>query len=297
MMKSEYFYIIMIIILTKDKMKIWGNKNMIKQLKDLNLEDDFLFAKVMSDKEICKEFLENLLDIKINKIEMPDNQKTIDLLLESKGIRLDIYVQDDSNTVYNVEMQRGKYKNIPKRLRYYQGNIDLDLISKGEDYNKLSKSYIIFICTFDLFGKGKYKYTFETLCKEDNNIKLDDGINKIILNTKGNSSDLNNEIIEFLKYIEKTNDEFVKKSKGSLVKNIHKKVIKVKSSAEMEVEFMTLLERDREKLEEGREEGRKEERVEIAKEMLKNNEPIDKIRKYSKLSSKEILEIKNKIEN
>ena len=60
---------------------------------------------------------------------------------------------------------------------------------------------------------------------------------------------------------------------------------------------MTLLERDREKLEEGREEGRKEERVEIAKEMLKNNEPIDKIIKYSKLSSKEILEIKNKIEN
>ncbi len=48
---------------------------MAKRLKDLNLEDDFLFAKVMSDKEICKEFLEKLLEIKIEKIEMPENQK------------------------------------------------------------------------------------------------------------------------------------------------------------------------------------------------------------------------------
>ena len=93
----------------------------------------------MSDKEICKEFLEKLLEIEIEKIEMPENQKTIDLLLESKGIRLDIYVKDENNTVYNVEMQRGKNRNLPKRLRYYQGNIDLDLISKGEDYIKLAK--------------------------------------------------------------------------------------------------------------------------------------------------------------
>lgn len=75
-------------------------------------------------------------------------------ILASKGIRLDIYVKDENNTVYNVEMQRGKNRNLPKRLRYYQGNIDLDLISKVEYYRKLSKSYIIFICTFDLFKAG-----------------------------------------------------------------------------------------------------------------------------------------------
>ena len=44
----------------------------------------------MSDKSICKEFLEKLLEIDIERIEMPENQKVIDLLLDSKGIRLDI---------------------------------------------------------------------------------------------------------------------------------------------------------------------------------------------------------------
>ncbi|WP_374940970.1 Rpn family recombination-promoting nuclease/putative transposase [Clostridium mucosae] len=104
--------------------------------------------------------MKKLLEIEIEKIEMPENQKTIDLLLESKGIRLDIYVEDENNIVYNVEMQRRKHRNLPKRLRYYQGNIDLDLISKGDDYRKLARRYIIFICTFDLFKAGRHKYTF-----------------------------------------------------------------------------------------------------------------------------------------
>ena len=96
-------------------------------------------------------------------------------------------------------MQRGSHKNLPKRLRYYQGNIDLDSISKGEKYESLVKSYIIFICTFDLFKKGRHKYTFESICLEDNSIKLNDESQKKILNTKGVMNDLDEELLEFLK--------------------------------------------------------------------------------------------------
>lgn len=188
-------------------------------------------------------------------------------------------------------MQRWNKRNLSKRLRYYQGNIDLDLISKGEDYKKLSKSYIIFICTFDLFKTERHKYTIETVCIKDNNIKLKDDTNKIILNTKWIMNDFNEELIEFLEYVEHSDDKTAEKTKGSLVKNIHKKVIEVKNNASVEVEFMTLLERDREKLEEGREEGFEEKVIEVAKEMLKDNEPIEKIMKYTKLSKEDILKI------
>lgn len=266
---------------------------MAKTLKELNLEDDFLFAKVMSDKNICKEFLEKLLEIEIEKIEMPENQKTIDLLLESKGIRLDIYVKDENNTVYNVEMQRGKHRNLPKRLRYYQGNIDLDLITKGEDYRKLAKSYIIFICTFDLFNAGRYKYTFETVCIEDNSIKLQDDTNKIILNSKGLIKDLDDELIGFLEYVEHSDEKTARETTGTLVKNIHKKVIEVKNDSSVEVEFMTLLERDREKLEEGKEEGI-EEGIELAKKVFKllaNSESIPNIAKKCGISEEKVKEI------
>ena len=63
---------------------------------------------------------------------------------------------------------------------------------------------------------------------------------------------------------------------------------------ECEAQFGTykLLERDREKIEEGIEKGEKKKALEIAIEMLKDNEHIEKIIKYSKLSKEEILKIK-----
>ena len=81
---------------------------MSKSIKELNLDDDFLFAKVMSNTEICRKVLEQILKVPILKVEVPTAQKTIDILYESKGVRLDVYVNDEKGTIYNVEMQRGK---------------------------------------------------------------------------------------------------------------------------------------------------------------------------------------------
>ena len=58
-------------------------------------------------------------------------------------------------------MQTTNTRDLPKRSRYYQGTIDLNMMSAGATYDKLKQSYIIFINTFDLFGKGFPKYTFE----------------------------------------------------------------------------------------------------------------------------------------
>ena len=247
-----------------------------KNIKDLNLEDDFLFAKVMSDNEICRRVLEQILNISIKKVESPITQKAIDLLLDGKGIRLDVYVNDDNDTVYNVEMQRTKRKDLPKRARYYQGNIDLDLISAGRPYEDLRKTYVIFICTFDFFNQGRYVYTFENICKEDNKIILGDETIKMFLNTKGTLNDVNSDIKEFLQYIETTTAEFAASANNSLIKDIQKKVEAVKDSKEMEVEYMTLFQRDRENRELGREEGR-EEGYESSTKILKlYNKGIDK---------------------
>ena len=269
---------------------------MNKKIKDLNLEDDFLFAKVMTDQVICRKVLEKILNIKIKKVEMPKDQKVIDLLLESKGVRLDIYVNDENGTVYNVEMQKGDYKNLAKRSRYYQGNIDLDLISKGEDYKKLKKSYVIFICTFDPFGKGRHIYTFTNTCIEDTNILLEDETYKVFLNTKGNIDDTDDEMLEFLGYVENSTSEYVAHTKSKLVKEIHEKVVAVKEDKRMEVEYMTLLERDRQKFEEGVEQGIEKgielERKLVVRNMLAANVSIEDIARFTKLPIEEIRKIK-----
>ena len=60
---------------------------------------------------------------------------------------------------------------------------------------------------------------------------------------------------EFLAYIENSTDDFAELASSLLVKKIHKKVTEVKLNKDMEVEYMTLLQKYREYLEEGREEG------------------------------------------
>ena len=81
-------------------------------------------------------------------------QKPIEITADARGIRLDVYVEDENETVYDIEMQPTKKTNLPKRSRYYQGMIDLNLIERGADFNELKKSYVIFICLEDPFKEG-----------------------------------------------------------------------------------------------------------------------------------------------
>lgn len=153
-----------------------------QEYRELGITNNFIFKKVMRNHKLCKQLLEVILGVKIKRIEYQEEEKTIEHSLNARGVRLDVYVEDDENTVYNVEMQTTNPQNLPKRSRYYQGMIDLNLIQKGENYNLLRKSYVIFICTKDIFGKGRHIYTFENICIQDKDIRLNDEATKVFLN-------------------------------------------------------------------------------------------------------------------
>ena len=135
----------------------------------------------MQDLELCKRLLEIILDVEIEHIAYPEGEKTIEVKNEAKGIRLDIYVKDEEATVYSVEMQAAHKTNLPQRSRYYQNLIDVNLLSRGEDYRKLNRSFVIFICMEDIFHKGRHIYTFENRCREDTELVLGDRTVKILL--------------------------------------------------------------------------------------------------------------------
>jgi len=145
-------------------------------------------------------------------------------------------------------MQTTDKRNLPKKNRYYQGMIDLNTIEKSENYKNLKESYVIFICTFDPFHQGKAQYTFENLCLEDKELKLNDGTKKIFFNAKDYINAEDEEVREFLKYV---NGE---KSDSPFVKEIEDRVAKVKASREWRLEYVTLLMREQEIWEEAEEE-------------------------------------------
>lgn len=218
--------------------------------ENLGITNDFMFGKVMQDTELCKELLQRILpDLKIDHIEYPELQKSIKTDIDAKGIRLDVYVKDKKGTVYTIEMQATDTKELPKRTRYYQGVIDLQLIEKGQTYNTLKPSYIIFICPFDVFEKGRHFYTFENICKEDKSLSLGDETTKIFLNADSNMDDVSKELRAFLDYVAG------KKPEDTYVKKLEEAVKKARLNKEWRHEYMTLLMRDRVNIEKGREEG------------------------------------------
>ena len=77
---------------------------MKKSFDELTIADDFMFCKVMQDEGLCKEFLEMVLADKIGKITYLSSQDAVFTGLESKSVRLDLLVKDETGKSYDIEM-------------------------------------------------------------------------------------------------------------------------------------------------------------------------------------------------
>lgn len=256
----------------------------------LTFTNNFVFCKVLENNlNLCRQLLELLLSIKIAKVELADKEKLLDITPDGKSVRLDIYVEDSTGAVYNIEMQVAARRNLPKRSRYYQGMIDLNSIEKGARYNSLKNSYVIFICMFDPFDKNLPIYTFSNRCKEMPDLELGDETTKVFVNPYGDTKALSEEMKAFFEYLkeELTQSDFTRK--------LYEEVEKAKENKEWRREYMAwiseLEESKEEAWEQGIEQGREEGREQAAISMLKDNMPISKIILYSSLSETRIREL------
>lgn len=205
----------------------------------LSIKHDFMFKKVMRSKRICKHLLEEVLQTKIADISYPETEKTIEPAYDSRGIRLDVTVDDDKNTHYNLEMQVKNIKNpdtgiyvLPKRTRYYQAMIDIESLQKGQDYDLLPPTFIIFICVFDFFNEGNYIYTFKKRCLENLHLELPDETTTIFLNTVGNHGNITNDLKSFFEYV---NKEVIT---SDFTKQIDEEVTDIKHNKKVRKEYM-----------------------------------------------------------
>lgn len=208
-----------------------------KSLQDLTLLDRFLFAEVMEDPKTFENILSIILgeDISIKGRPQSEHENRTSPL--KRQVRLDVWAEDETDVVYNVEAQKENTKNLPHRSRFYQALIDSKLLDPGEvDFSNMKDCYSIIIAPFDLFGRGLYQYTFQMTCAETGQ-PLEDGATRIFLNTHGkNSEDISPELKELLYYMEHTTEEI--SCSTSRLQEIKNHVNIVKSSEEIGVKYM-----------------------------------------------------------
>ena len=250
-------------------------ENAYEEWSTAGIGNTFLFGKVMtSNPNLLLELLQySLPEFHIQQIENPEKEADVKLSMDAHGVRLDVITTDDQGRRIDVEMQMRDEKNIPRRMRYYEGSIDQATLEKGQNYNRLGDVVILFITPFDPFdAHGYYKYTFRNTCQEDKEIVLDDGVTKVLLNAAGHKGDIKSELKEFLQLVA-GNVDSTHYAEGSFADRVQRQVHIARRNARWRKEYMDwemTLRNEREKgreegreegLKEGREEGRMEERI------------------------------------
>ena len=232
-------------------------KNVATRLEDLNLINRFLFDEVMEDRESYQATVSILLGEDIELMDGPETEKELRVSPELREIRLDVVSMDKSRKLYYTEMQQKDTKNLKRRSRYYQAQLDVSLLEPGsKDFNLLNDSCLILVAPFDIFERGLYRYTFATFCKECPDLKLEDGATRVFINTRGkNKWVFSQEFLDFMEYLTNTTDEVAEKTESCRIKRIHEQVKRIRLSEKMGVKYMQLWEEKAYIREEGYEEG------------------------------------------
>ncbi len=175
------------------------------------------------------------------------------------------------------------------------------------------------IMPFDLFGEGKYKYTFHMSCDEIPGLKLYDGATRIFLNTHGtDGKGVSEELIQLLRYFEQTTGENAAGSHSQKIEKLQKRVEEIKKNEEVGIRYMNAFEekmwerREGEMIGEkrgkkigeriGEERGRKEgvaqgektKQREIARKMVEMKMALDIIAKATGLTEQELKVLKKR---
>lgn len=234
----------------------------MKQLEEMNVIDDFLFSEIMADEEngleVCRMILSCVLRREVKNIRFTA-QKTVPGISErSHGIRLDAYVteeQSDDISVYDVEPDKksSKKAGLPRRSRYYGDLIDIQLLNKGVDYEKLPELVTIFILSYDPFGENSMYYEAGTVMKTHTAVPYNDGVRRIFLYADGEPVKEDNEdeqtLKNLLRYINKSTSDNVLDDNTRKLDDI---VNSTKARKEIGIKYMKSWERERQLREDGK---------------------------------------------
>ena len=178
----------------------------LELVRAMNLMDDTFFAAVMEDTEACTYVLRVITGIKSLVVRSCKVQYHI-RNLTAHSVTLDVIAEDDDGRIYNIEVQKSDNDYHPKRIRYYQANVDVTFLKKGRCYQTLPESYFIFISSFDPFELNDNYYEIERRIKGYGDA-VSNGVHEIYLNTKVVNNREVSELLQYFKNTDADSDKF-----------------------------------------------------------------------------------------
>ena len=158
------------------------NENDLQKIKELRLMDDDFFSEALDGKTVAVEYILNTVlerdDIKEKSTKAQVEYKSA----TKRSIKLDIQAEDVNGRLMDIEIQRSDRGSGVRRARFHSSMIDRSLLSKGDDFEDLVDTYVIFITEKDKFGMGIPLYHIERKISEMDNALFGDGAHILYVN-------------------------------------------------------------------------------------------------------------------
>jgi hypothetical protein len=131
-------------------------------------DDDFM--SLVFDKNVeAAELLLNVIlereDIKV--IEVIGQREYKNPVVGGRSIRIDIYAEDSSGKIYDIEVQREDAGADVHRARFNSSMLDTRMLRKKQNFKELHDSYVIFITENDVMGEGFPLYHVDRTIREN----------------------------------------------------------------------------------------------------------------------------------
>lgn len=229
-------------------------KRLQKELREMNVIDNFLFSEIMADekrgKEACRLILSRVLNREIGDIEFTPEKIVPGVSEKNHGIRMDAYITEhtgdvekgkDTIRIFDIEPDKNEDKKsmLPRRSRYYTDLIDVQLLETSTEYDKLPEMISIFILSYDPFGMNEMVYEVGNMIKTHPEISYNDGIRRIFLYVDGELSkgagESEKKLQSLLRYIGKSKEENITDKEIEELDDIVKQV---KSKKDVGVRYM-----------------------------------------------------------
>ena len=284
---------------------------------------DFVFKKIFGNEKhpnILISFLNAVIKptdlIKSVQIKNTDIEKEH---IEDKYSRLDIKAVTNNGEHINIEIQVKNEYNMIKRSLYYWSKMYEGQLTKGQDYDTLSRTICINILDFKYLKNDNFHNCYR-LKEKNTNEELTDVMELHFieipkLRKLENSEDISDMLEAWITFIESPTSELIDKLEMSLdeIKEAKEELVRLsgndKERERYEKRFESLLEQNsllanaerkglqkglQKGIEKGKKEGAKQEKILIAINLIKNGLDNELIKNTTGLSIKEITELRNK---
>lgn len=276
--------------------------------KDILLpKNDIVFQTLFSrgKESITKALLEDILKIKIHKLDLDKSKDLLNDNKEDKNGRLDLRAVINEDIECDIEIQLATHKKILERFLYYWAKMYVANLKIGERYENLRKTISIIIvdenieqlreiekaCTKWRITEEKYKNKILTDYFQVVIIELP----KAIKEYEGNKKD---EMLQWMMFLENPEGMEVAKimEENKDIKEAKEELDRI-SQDDLVRRRILRAELERMDMEQIKEDTREETAIEIAKRMIQEKMSIDVIVKITQLSEKEVKELVEKYSN